>query len=80
MIFAEQAIREEIFSGFCRTYNQAQTVTCEFTETEEGLELTEVTVDIDGASIGAAVKWPCRSVRWKRITKRSKGETNGKTE
>ena len=38
----EQAIREAIFSGFCRTYNQAQTVTCEFTETEEGLELTEV--------------------------------------
>ena len=38
------------------------------------------TVDIDGASIGAAVKWPGRSVRWKRITKRSKGETNGKTE
>ena len=78
MIFVEQAIREEIFSGFCRTYNQAQTVTCEFTGTEEGLELTEV--DIDGASIGAAVKWPGRSVRWKRITKRSKGETNGKTE
>lgn len=42
MIFVEQAIREEIFSGFCRTYNQAQTVTCEFAETEEGLELTEV--------------------------------------
>ena len=42
MIFVEQAIREEIFFGFCRTYNQAQTVTCEFTETEEGLDLTEV--------------------------------------
>lgn len=42
MIFVEQAIREETFSGFCRTYNQSQTVTCEFTEAEEGLELTEV--------------------------------------
>ena len=26
----EQMIREEIFSGFCRTCNQAQMVTCEF--------------------------------------------------
>lgn len=34
--------QEYIFSGFCRTFNQAQTVTCEFTEGENGLEIFEV--------------------------------------
>ena len=38
----EQMIREEIFSGFCRTCNQAQMVTCEFEQKGDRLELTEV--------------------------------------
>lgn len=37
-----QAIREEVFSGFCRTYNQAQTVTCEFEKKGDCLEMVEV--------------------------------------
>lgn len=36
--FMEQ---EYIFSGFCRTFNQGQTVTCEFTEREGKMELFE---------------------------------------
>lgn len=33
---------EYIFSGFCRTFNQGQTVTCEFEEKDGKLELCEV--------------------------------------
>lgn len=33
---------EYIFSGFCRTFNQSQTVTCEFEEKEGKVELSEV--------------------------------------
>lgn len=32
---------EYIFSGFCRTFNQGQTVTCEFEEKEGRIELLE---------------------------------------
>lgn len=34
--------QEYIFSGFCRTFNQGQTVTCEFMEREGRVELFEV--------------------------------------
>lgn len=33
---------EYIFSGFCRTFNQGQTVTCEFEERDNMIELSEV--------------------------------------
>ncbi|NCB94149.1 MAG: hypothetical protein EOM40_16560 [Clostridia bacterium] len=33
---------EEIFSGFCRTFNQGQTVTCEFVSKEGHMVLSEV--------------------------------------
>ena len=33
---------EYIFSGFCRTFNQGQTVTCEFEERDNKIELREV--------------------------------------
>lgn len=35
-------IIEEIYSGFCRTYNQGRTVTCEFTEDAGKRELEDV--------------------------------------
>lgn len=38
----KEEIREEVFSGFCRTYNQAQTVTCEFLQGEQAWSLMEV--------------------------------------
>lgn len=37
----EENIIEEIFSGFCRTFNQGQTVTCEFVKTPEGICLEQ---------------------------------------
>lgn len=34
--------QEYLFSGFCRTYNQGQTVTCEISETNAGRVLEYV--------------------------------------
>ena len=37
-----EEIKEYIISGFCRTCNQGQTVTCEVTEAEGKVELESV--------------------------------------
>jgi hypothetical protein len=36
-----EEIMEEFISGFCRTFNQGQTVTCEFVNRGDGIELLE---------------------------------------